>query len=186
MERLKCPECGESAFATEPFCPACGATFKPQEQDDSQSQEPQVRFDTPVAHPLTGGLLEALKGELKEGERVLVSLQNQGATLGFAATNRRVLVLRAGTLTGAYSRASCRELPYLSLAEVKHQSAGVLGKLQFMVRTLGGKPEVGVRGRMGRIVPEDLPGMPGDRVVVVAEALRQLVAKAEAMQKPAS
>lgn len=184
MERITCPKCGEQVFASEPFCPACG-TVLGKEEDEQAAPPPRVLFETPVAYELSGPLLDSLAEAMQEGERVLVSLQNESGTVALAATNRRVLVLRTGALTGTYGRTSCRELPYLSIAEVKHQTVGALGKLQLMVRTIAGKPEVGVRGRMAKLTPENLAGMPTDKLVAVAGALRKLVAKAEALQKSA-
>ena len=181
MDRVTCSKCGEEAFAAEAFCPACGTIISREESEEAPVRE--VAFDTPVADELTGPLLTLLADNLGAGERVLVSLQNAEGNLGFAATNRRVLILRASDLGGAYGGASCRELPYLSLAEVKHQTVGALGRLQFMVRTIAGKPEVGTRGRMGKLVPENLAGLPSEKLVAAAAALRQLVAKAHAMQE---
>ena len=183
MERITCPKCGEQVFASEPFCPACGTVLG--KESEQPAAPPRVLFTTPVAYEITGPLLDKLAEEMQDGERVLVSLQNESGTVGIAATNRRILVLRTGALTGTYSRTSCRELPYLSIAEVKHQVVGALGKLQLIVRMIAGKPEVGVRGRMAKLVPENLAGMPAKELVSVASALRKLVAKAEALQKSA-
>jgi len=154
------------------------------EREDSAAPAPKISFDTPVAFELTGVLLDTLTEHLQPGEQVLASLENQNAMVGIVATDRRVLILRAGSLSGQYARAACRELPYGSIAEVRCQQLGALGKLQLLVRTIGGKPEVGVRGRMGKIVPEDLAAMPGERLRLIADALRRLIAQAEAKEGP--
>lgn len=176
VERIRCKRCGATAFATEAICPSCGQLF-----GDQPEEEEKPSFDL---HPTFVGempiedLAAVLAANLQPGERILASVENEHGSVSLVATTRRILVLRAGEVTGAFHGAQCKEYPYLSIEDIICSPGPLNAKIQIKYRGYAGKPEVGRRARLAQQLTDNLMPFPKDVALRVTARLEELLEKA--------
>lgn len=202
MQKVLCPKCGATAYATEAFCPACGEMLKrPQPAPDSpravappilapppvvvppqppvptQPLHPAVQKDRLVTFPLSDLMTGGLEAHEVDPQSILFSIENEEGAVALVGTIDSVLVLRSGDFAGGYLGINVRVYPYGCISEVKHTPGPITGKIQFNVHMYGGKPEIGRRAKMsGQKKVEVIAAVPNDQMPFVVEKFQEMVA----------
>jgi hypothetical protein len=103
--------------------------------DDQQKSEPAPAAPEPLVEPLPGNLRKGLERNLQDGEAVAASARTSAGE-AIVVTDRRVLVIKAGLITGAgLFGARTRSIPYSRIVAVDLRLAPMGGHLK--IATMG-------------------------------------------------